>query len=187
MSEKADNNMKNKISLFAIALIFSLSLNAFAQQRNLSQANQTANLHTLSGETVSLADARGKVVVLAVGASWLPLSKQQIITTNKLVKKYTGREVLIYWVTTESGNAKSKNFASNEQIQAFTAKNKLTATILRDDDGVFTLKRYSIDQLPSFVILDKTGKQVGAPFGGLDPENEPEVFIQISGAIDKQL
>ena len=144
-------------------------------------------MQTLDGEIVSLPTLKGKVVVLAIGASWLPLSKTQIITTNKLAKKYANKDVVVYWVTTDSSNAKSKNFASNEQIKAFGLKNKLTTTILRDSDGLFTLKKYGVDQLPSFVILDKTGKSIGEPFGGLDPENEPEIFNQVSIAIDNQL
>lgn len=179
--------MKNNILVSVIALIFVLSANTFAQRNYFASASQTASLQTLSGETVSLDDAKGKVVVLAVGASWLPLSKQQIITTNKLAKKYANRDVVIYWVTTDSSNAKSKNYASAEQIQAFATKNKLTAPILRDSDGAVTVKKYAIDQLPSFVVLDKTGKSIGEPFGGLDPQNEPEIFMQISTAIDKIL
>ena len=189
MPNLAQTTMKNNISILAIALIFALSANNFAQFNYFASASQTASLQTLSGETVSLADSKGKVVVLAIGASWLPLSKQQIITTNKLVKKYTNRDVVIYWVTTDSSNAKSKNFASDEKIQAFATKNKLTAPILRDSDGAFTLKKYGVDQLPSFVVLDKTGKSIGEPFGGLDldPKTESEVFMQISTAIDKVL
>lgn len=179
--------MKNNILILAISLLFAFSVNASAQRNSFAAAPQTASLQTLSGENVSLESSKGKVVVLAIGASWLPLSKQQIITTNKLAKKYAGKDVVIYWVTTESSNTKSKNFASNEQIQAFATKNKLTAPILRDSDGLATLKKYGVDQLPSFVILDKTGKSIGEPFGGLDPENEPEIFAQVSGAIDKVL
>lgn len=170
--------MKNKFWFLSIVLVFAITINSFAQ---------TTPLQTLSGETVSLEDSKGKVIVLAIGASWLPLSKQQIITTNKLVKKYGTQNVVIYWVTTESANAKSKNYASNEQIQTFATKNKLTATILRDADGLNTVKKYGVDQLPSFVILDKTGKSIGEPFGGLDPQNEPEIFMQVSMAIDKVL
>lgn len=179
--------MKNKILVLAIALILSVSLNASAQRNNFASAMQTASLQTLSGESVSLTNTNGKVFVLAIGASWLPLSKTQVITTNKLVKKYGSQNVVIYWVTTDSSNAKSKNFASNEQIQAFATKNKLTATILRDSDGAVTLKKYAVDQLPSFVVLDKTGKMSGQALGGLDPENEPDIFMQVSAVIDKEL
>ncbi len=180
-------NMKNKLLIIAMALVLGLSANVLAQKNNLVPTSQSASLQTLEGEIISLPTLKGKVVVLAVGASWLPLSKQQIITTNKLVKKYGTQNVVIYWVTTDSSNIKSKNYASDEQIKAFATKNKLTATVLRDSDGLFTLKKYGIDQLPSFVILDKTGKSIGEPFGGLDPESEPEILMQVSMAIDKQL
>ena len=187
MPNLVDKNMKNKLLIMAMALVFGLSANALAQKNNFMPTPQTASLQTLDGEMVSLPTLKGKVVVLAIGASWLPLSKQQIITTNKLVKKYGTQNVVIYWVTTDSSNAKSKNFASDEQIKAFATKNKLTATVLRDSDGMATLKKFGVDQLPSFVILDKNGKSIGEPFGGLDPENEPEIFMQVSMAIDKQL
>lgn len=187
MPKLAGNIMRNKFLVWAISLVFVLSANALAQRNNFASTAQTDALQTLSGTSVSLADSKGKVIVLAIGASWLPLSKQQIITTNKLVAKYGKQNVVIYWVTTESSNAKSKNYASNEKIQTFATQNKLSATILRDSDGVATVKKYAVDQLPSFVILDKTGKSIGEPFGGLDPDNEPEIFMQVSMAIDKIL
>ncbi len=183
----AENMIKNKISILVLTIIFVMSGNVFAQRNSLAANSQTATLQTLNGENISLDSHKGKVVVLAIGASWLPLSKQQATTTNKLIKKYANNNVVIYWVSTDSTNAKSKNYASNEQIQMFATRNKLTATILRDSDGAFTLKRFAVDQLPSFVVLDKTGKAIGEPFGGLDPENETEIFNQVAGAIDKIL
>ncbi len=187
MSNLAEYMMKNKILVLGFIAILGFLGTALAQKNNLVSSAQTDSLQTLGGEVVSLPSLKGKIVVLAIGASWLPLSKQQIITTNKLAKKYALKEVVVYWVTTDSSNAKSKNFASNEQITAFTVKNKLTTPILRDSDGLFTLKKFGVDQLPSFVILDKTGKSIGEPFGGLDPENEPEIFNQVSMAIDNLL
>ena len=179
--------MNKKLLVLVFTIFTVLSGTIFAKQRNFAPAPQNASLQKLDGEVVSLPTLKGKIVVLAIGASWLPLSKQQIITTNKLAKKYATQDVIVFWVTTESSNAKSKNYASNDQIQMFANRNKLTATILRDSDGLFTLKKYAVDQLPSFVVLDKTGKAVGEPFGGLDPDNEPEIFMQVSGAIDKLL
>jgi thiol-disulfide isomerase/thioredoxin len=187
MPNLAEYMMKNKLLVLAFSVILAVSGNALAQKNTLVSMNQTASLQTLDGEVVSLPTLKGKVVVLAIGASWLPLSKQQIITTNKLAKKYAGKDVVIYWVSTDSSNAKSKNYASDEQIKAFGVKNKLTSTILRDSDGLATLKKFAVDQLPSFVILDKTGKSIGEPFSGLDPDNEAEIYTQIVGAIDKVL
>jgi len=61
----------------------------------------------------------------------------------------------------------------------------LNATVLRDGDGALTLKKFTIDQIPSFVILDKNGALVGQPFGGIDPNYD--ITVAISKAVDKIL
>ena len=140
---------------------------------------------TIDGGKVDLAAQKGKVVILAVGASWLPLSAKQAEYTNILAKRYTGKDVVVYYVATDSTLPKSKNFASNDAIAKFAGTNKLTVSVLRDSDGVVILKTYNIDQLPSFVILDKNGNQSGDAFGGIDPKFD--VTIPISKAVDRLL
>ncbi len=105
--------------------------------------------------------------------------------TNALAKKYAGKNVVFYFVATDSANAKSKNFANNDSIRKFATANKLTATVLRDPDGAATLKKFNVEQVPSFVILDKSGRQIGDPFGGIDPKYD--ITIPISKAIDRLL
>jgi thiol-disulfide isomerase/thioredoxin len=168
-------NIKFLFVILSLSLIFSTV--SFGQDVTFS---------SLGGESVTLQSQKGKVVVLAVGATWLPLSKNQAAITNKLSKKYAGRDVVVYFVATDSTAAKSKNFASNDDVQAFATRNKLTASILRDSDGAATLKRFKIDQLPAFIIFDREGKLVTEPFGGLTPttEAENELVIQISRRID---
>ena len=172
----------NKIkSIFAVlTLTIAVSISAFAQSQNVS-------LPSLDGETISLNNQKGKVIVLALGASWLPLSKNQVIVINKLSKKYAGRDVIFYFVATDSTSVKSKNYASKEQIETFATRNKLIIPILRDSDGLVVLKKFGVDQLPSFVIIDKQGVQAAEPYGGLTPEAELELVTQISQRIDKIL
>jgi len=150
---------------------------------SLSVTAQT-NLTSLDGAKVNVEGQQGKIVVLAIGASWLPLSKDQAVITNKLAKKYAGKDVAIYFVATDSSNAKSKNYASNEDLTAFATRNKLNVSVLRDSDGAGTLKKFGVDQLPSFVVLDKNGK-VAEVFGGIDPKND--ATLTISQMIDKLL
>jgi hypothetical protein len=45
----------------------------------------------------------------------------------------------------------------------------LKVTVLRDPDGQVS-KKFGVDQLPSIIILDKSGNAVGEPIGGLDPQ-----------------
>jgi thiol-disulfide isomerase/thioredoxin len=144
-------------------------------------------LTTLDGGRVDLDNQKGKVVVLAVGAAWLPLSAKQAEYTNALAKKYAGKDVVFYFVATDSTNVKSKNFMSPQDIRKFTSTNKIGVTVLRDSDGAITLKKYDIDQVPSFVILNKSGVRVGEPFGGISTDPKYDLTIQISKAIDKIL
>ena len=143
------------------------------------------NLTSLDGTRVNVEGQTGKVVVLAIGASWLPLSNKQAEFTNALAKKYAGKDVVVYFVATDSLNADSKNLASNDSIRRFAAGNKLSVTVLRDADGAATLKKFNVEQVPSFVILDKSGREVGEPFGGIDPKYD--ITIPISRVIDKLL
>ena len=142
---------------------------------SFSASAQTA-LPSLGGGTVDVQAQKGKVVILAVGASWLPLSGKQAEFTNSLTKKYAGKNVAIYFVATDSANPKSRNHASNEQLAAFGTESKLTVPILRDLDGTI-VRKFRIDQLPSFIVLDKNGAMSGPAFGGIDPKFDITVII----------
>ncbi len=146
---------------------------------------QNVTLTSLDGEKINVQGLKGKVVVLAIGASWLPLSNQQAVLVNKLSKKYAGRDVVFYFVTTDSTSVKSKNYADDGAIRKFAASNKLTVPILRDSDGAITLKKFGIDQLPSFVILGKDGKPATESYVGIDPKTD--ITAAISREIDEIL
>ena len=166
-------SLKTLVSVFALMLAATFAASA-----------QTA-LPALSGGQVDLQSQRGKVVILALGASWLPLSNKQAEYTNILAKRYTGKDVVVYFVATDSSTAKSKNFATNADIEKFVVGSKLAVPVLRDSDGAVTLKKYNVDQLPSFVILDKQGNISGSPYGGIDPKFD--ITIPISKAVDRLL
>lgn len=152
---------------------------------SLSVSAQSIIFTSIEGEKIDLAAQKGNVVVLAIGAKWLPLSTQQADSINSLAEKYADKNVVFYFISTDSTSTKSKNYASNEEIREFAKKNNLSVTILRDADGATSLEKFKIDQLPSFVILDKTGKLATEPFSGLDPEED--ISKPISREIDKQL
>jgi peroxiredoxin len=156
--------LKNRIPLMALCLTAVLGTSlALAQNRGPVEFS----LHTVDGQTITSESLRGEVVVLAFGASWLPLSKTQLQGVRKLADEYSNRGVVVYWVSTESEDPKSKNFASDDQLRAFAQKYGLKVTVLRDPDGA-TSKKFGVDQLPSIVILDKNGVPT-EPIGGLDP------------------
>jgi thiol-disulfide isomerase/thioredoxin len=161
----------NKIAFLTIGLGL-LSLSASAQ----------TPLPSINGGTVDVQAQKGKVVILAVGASWLPLSPKQVEFTNALAKKYAGRAVAVYFIATDSMNPKSKNHATNEDLAAFASQQKLSVPMLRDPDGSVVVRKFRIDQLPSFVVLDRSGAMSGPPFGGIDPKFD--ITISISKRVD---
>ena len=142
------------------------------------------SLRSIDGQTVSSNSLRGEVVVLAFGASWLPLSRTQLQGVRKFADDYSNRGVVVYWVSTESEEPKSKNYASDEQLRAFSQKYGLKVTVLRDPDGSVS-KKFGVDQLPSIVILDKEGNVAGPAIGGLDPNGN--LAAQLASRLDKLL
>lgn len=168
--------MNKILKTFALAIVLAVSgVAVFAQ----------TSLNSLDGKRIDIEGQSGKVVVLAVGASWLPLSDKQVAFTNALAKKYAGKNVVVYFIATDSLTAKSKNYATDAQLLQFATANKLSVPVLRDPDGAATLEKFAIDQVPSFVILDKQGNRVGEPYGGIDPKYD--VTVPISKAIDRLL
>jgi peroxiredoxin len=173
-------NMRKRIMAGFTALLVTCAV--LAQGR--ANAPVEFSLRSIDGQTVTSNSLRGEVVVLAFGASWLPLSRAQLQGVRKLADEYSDRGVVVYWVSTESEDAKSKNYASDEQLRNFSQKYGLKVTVLRDPDGAVS-KKFGVDQLPTIVILDKEGNISGAPIGGLDPQGN--LASQLASRLDKLL
>ncbi len=112
---------KPLLALFLLVMLGS-SL-AFAQ----NGATVNFSLRTTDGQTITSDSLRGEVVVLAFGASWLPLSKAQLQGVRKLADEYSDRGVVVYWVSTESEDPKSKNYASDDNLRRLPYCATLTA------------------------------------------------------------
>lgn len=166
-------------------LVMALVLTALLVSNLMAQDGPVSfSLRSVNGNTVTSDSLRGEVVVLAFGASWLPLSKTQLEGVRKLADQYSDRGVAVFWVSTESEDSKSKNYASDVQLKAFAQKYGLKVTVLRDPDGQIS-KKFGVDQLPSIIILDKNGNVVGGPIGGLDPTGN--LAGQLAKHLDKVL
>jgi peroxiredoxin len=160
--------------LFMVAMIASVPTTAQNQAAEFS-------LRSVDGQTVNSESLRGEVVVLAFGASWLPLTRNQMEAVKKLADQYAGRGVAVYWVSTESDSPKSKNFAADDQLRELARKYKVT--VLRDPDGVVS-KKLGVDQLPSVVIIDKQGN-IAETIGGMDPS--ADLAKQLADRLNKIL
>ena len=152
---------------------------------SLAVVSAQTSLPSLSGGSVDVQAQKGRVVILAVGASWLPLSGKQAEFTNALAKKYAGKNVSIYFIATDSTNPRSKNHATDEQVRQWVSANRLSVAVLRDSDGVTVTQKFAVDQLPAFIVLDKNGVQSGEAFGGIDPKYD--ITVPIGKKVDSLL
>ena len=139
------------------------------------------SFRAVDGPNVTAESVRGEVVVFAFGASWLPLTRNQMEVLKKLADQYAGRGVAVYWVSTDSDSSKSKNFVDDNQLRELGRKYKIT--VLRDPDGGVS-KRLGIESVPATIILNKQG-QVGANVSGVD--SSPEFAKQLADRLDKIL
>ena len=148
--------------------LLAAALVTVAMAVSVSRAQNQApdfSLRAIDGQAVTSESLRGEVAVLAFGASWLPLTRNQMEALKKLADQYAGRSLVVYWVSTESDSAKSKNYVADDQLRELARKYKVA--VLRDPDGAIS-KRLGVDQLPSVIIIDKRG-QIAAAMGGMDP------------------
>lgn len=169
------------LALFAVALLAPAGASA--------QTPLEFRLRTTDGGEISSQMLRGDVVVLAFGASWLPLSRDQVRGVQELADEFGERQVRVYWVSTDSDKPQSKNYASDEQLRAFARKNGLKVGVLRDPDGAF-FKRLGVagNQLPAVVILDRRGEVSVPTVGGFDPGRKlvDALSPRLNGLLDQR-
>jgi peroxiredoxin len=176
---------RKAVAAATLSVMLPLSSGAYVP-RKMVKAPQAIefSLRSIDGQNVSSNSLHGEVAVLAFGASWLPLSRTQLQGIRKLADKFSERGVVVYWVSTDSESPKSKNYASDEQLRAFSKKYGLNVTVLRDPEGKVS-RQFEVDQLPAFVILDKQGNTSGTPIGGLDPDGN--LVEQLSKPLEEAL
>jgi peroxiredoxin len=163
--------LKSRRSFVAAAIsVLLISSVAFALRVSPTAPSPVEfSLRSIDGTHVSSDEVRGEVVVLAFGASWLPITRKQVQGIRKLADTYSAHGVIVYWVSTDSEKPNSRNYASDDQLRAFARKYDLNLTVLRDPDGKVS-KQFGVDQIPSVVILDKQGEVYGEPINGLNPD-----------------
>ena len=112
------------------------------------------SLPDLSGETRSLSDYRGNVVVLDFWATWCPPCRMSIPELVKLKGKYGDRGLVILGISVDNHQQ-----TTDENLQTFKEKAKINYTILRYNKKViqdyFGQKNQAI---PTMFVIDRDGR-----------------------------
>ena len=120
-------------------------------------------LNDLDGNSISLADLAGKVVILDFWATWCGPCRASFPAMQEAVEKYKGDKnvVFLFVNTMEYGEDKEKKVAD------FISSNELPFQVLMDSDNKMSLD-YKVSSIPTKMIIDGEGhiRHVSVGFGG---------------------
>lgn len=170
-----DTAMKKAFyALIAIAVCSFVAVSLYksyttAQQKEPLRTMQATDfeLQTLDGDTMSLHDQRGKVVILNFWASWCEPCRYEMPHFQSFYERYQ-QEVEIIAV-----NVTSKDHIAD--VEAFRDTYRLTFPILLDETGDISTM-YGAFSIPTTVILDRDGQVVHEVVGPMEEAMLSEVI-----------
>ena len=112
------------------------------------------NLKNATGKEVSLADFKGKIVVLDVWAMWCGPCLAEKPNFQKLEEAYKHRDDIAFVGISVDGEGKK------EVWKQFVAKKGYTSVELLANPDESIMKYYKIAGIPRFMIFDKEGRIV---------------------------
>ncbi|MDB4470850.1 TlpA family protein disulfide reductase [Deltaproteobacteria bacterium] len=125
-------------------------------------------LTDMQGQKVSLADMRGKVVILNFWATWCPPCREEMPSMEMLYRKYKDQGLVILAVNTEKDGA---NLVKN-----FLQKTPYTFPILLDT-AAEVQNRYNVYRFPETYVLDRNGNVAERVTGAIDWTSEQTVKL----------
>ncbi len=140
--------MKRLLAALAMGLFFNASGYAAGFEARASTPAPALEAQDLNGAPKTLADYRGKVVLLNFWASWCPPCLREMPSMERLRLKMAGRPLEI--VALDSAETAA-------EVNAYLSKMKLGFPILLDPDGSNT-RRWKVFALPTSFLLDADGR-----------------------------
>jgi cytochrome c biogenesis protein CcmG/thiol:disulfide interchange protein DsbE len=104
-------------------------------------------LKDVTGQTVSLSDFRGKVVVMDFWATWCLPCRETTQELNRLYSRYKDADVVILGVNMDGSGSAAK------KVEDFAGKYNLAYPMLIDDGTAS--KAYYVNKIPTTFVLDK--------------------------------
>lgn len=140
--------MKRILTVLAIGLAWIASTGAAGFETRADLPAPELKAHDLQGVPKTLADYRGKVVLLNFWATWCPPCQREMPSLERLRTRMAGRPLEIVAVSSAE---------APDDVKAFLAKMKLGFPVLLDPDGSNT-QRWSVFALPTTFVLDADGR-----------------------------
>lgn len=170
----AQVRVPTKVTVLALVLFVALVSYTFTRQDDtvlgaqpVGQPAPDFSLTLYDGKSLSLADLRGKTVVLNFWASWCDPCREEAPALERVWKRYQERGVLFVGVDI---------WDSESDGQAFIKRFGLTYFNGPDPSGNIG-KRYGVTGVPETFVIDKDGK-VARKFIGAVTERQLAASIE---------
>lgn len=134
--------------LLIIALFLSLPTLAYAQDDRPAAPN--FEVDDLDGETVSLSDFDGNVIVVSFWATWCQPCLRELPHMNEYYEEYGDQGLTVLAVSTDGPESLS-------QVRNIVRRNRWSMPILLDQEGAVTQLLNPRGTNPFTVVIDRDG------------------------------
>lgn len=140
--------VKRILAVLFVGLFWIVGAKAAGFETRAALPAPELNAHDLSGATRTLADYRGKVVLLNFWATWCPPCHREMPSLERLRIRMAGQPLEIVAISSAE---------TPEEVRAYLSKMKLGFPILLDSDSSNT-RRWKVFALPTTFVLDAEGR-----------------------------
>ena len=155
--------MKRALVMLATMALAGACGEAPGREGDAEQQVPTLQAVTLDGDSVSLAELRGEVVLLNVWATWCVPCRKEVPELESLHRTLGDRGLHVIGVTVD-------NRGAEEQIRRFIEQFGMTYDVWWDPDGT-AIDEFGAAGVPLTVLLDREGRIVWRHLGAFNADN----------------
>lgn len=142
--------MKKYLQLVMALLACTASVSAMAEVLPAAQSPQAPDftLTSVQGSNVKLSELRGSIVLVNFWASWCGPCRTEMPALDQLSRQYADLGVVVLGVNVET---------ESDGLNAYLSDIPVSFPVLLDQQNIAS-KAYSVEAMPTTVIIDKDGK-----------------------------
>ena len=166
-----------KLPLILLGMMLSLGVAHAKELKPLEPRAPMSQLKLpdLAGKTHSLADYKGKVVLVNFWATWCPPCRAEMPSMQRLKQRMAGKPFVILAVDMAETEAEIRDFLKELK------STKIDFTILLDRDGQ-SIKDWRVAVFPTSYIIDADGKLRYSLLGSIEWDEE-DTFKKIEALL----
>ncbi|HVB78751.1 MAG TPA: redoxin family protein [Candidatus Binataceae bacterium] len=120
-----------------------------------------------AGRPLSLADFRGKVVLLNIWATWCPPCRKEMPTLDRLQAKLGGSDFQVVALSIDEKGASA--------VRAFFQEIGVRALKIYVDPSMRATTALGVPGVPTTLLIDRSGREIGRHLGPADWDSAPVV------------